>query len=78
ILDAEKTLVPGLEHVFYISRWGIAPTLSLPLMLAALNSHDSQDTVAHKINTVAAYIETFVVRRSVNFRNFSASSIRYT
>jgi hypothetical protein len=78
ILDAEKTLVPGLEHVFYISRWGIAPTLSLPLMLAALNSHDSHTTVALKINTVAAYIETFVVRRSVNFRNFSANSIRYT
>ena len=78
ILDAEKTLVPGLEHVFYISRWGIAPTLSLPLMLAALNSHDSHETVALKINTVAAYIETFVVRRSVNFRNFSANSIRYT
>lgn len=78
ILNAEKTLVPGLEHVFYIHRWGIAPTLSLPLMLAALNSHDSHETVALKINTVAAYIETFVVRRSVNFRNFSANSIRYT
>ena len=78
ILDAEKDLMPGLEHVFYIYRWGVAPTLSLPLMLAALNTHDSDETVARKINTVAAYIETFVVRRSVNFRNFSASSIRYT
>ena len=78
ILDAEKTLVQGLEHVYYIHRWGIAPTLSLPLMLAALNTHDSDEIVAQKIDTVAAYIETFSVRRSVNFRNFSASSIRYT
>lgn len=78
ILDAEKDLIPGLENVFYIHRWGVAPTLSLPLMLAALNIHDNDDIVARKINTVAAYIETFVVRRSVNFRNFSASSIRYT
>ena len=78
ILDAEKELTPSLEHVFYIHRWGVAPTLSLPLMLAALNIQDSDEIVARKINTVAAYIETFVVRRSVNFRNFSASSIRYT
>jgi len=78
ILDAEYDLVPGLEHVFYISRWGIAPTLSFPLMLAALSPQDSDETVVQKIDTVAAYIEAFVVRRSVNFRNFSASSIRYT
>ncbi|MCM2971800.1 DUF262 domain-containing protein [Larsenimonas suaedae] len=78
ILDAEYELVPGLEHVFYISRWGIAPTLSYPLMLAALNPQDSTEIVIRKIDTVAAYIEAFVVRRSVNFRNFSASSIRYT
>ncbi|MCL1486282.1 MAG: DUF262 domain-containing HNH endonuclease family protein [Marinobacter sp.] len=78
ILDAEKTLIQGLEHVYYIHRWGIAPTLSLPLMLAALNTRDSDEIVAKKIDTVAAYIETFSVRRSVNFRNFSASSIRYT
>ncbi|MHA3098322.1 DUF262 domain-containing protein [Acinetobacter brisouii] len=78
ILEAEKTLTPGLEHVFYIRHWGIAPTLSFPLMLASLNSDDNDVTIARKIDTLAAYIETFVVRRSVNFRNFSASSIRYT
>ena len=78
ILDAEWDLIPGLEPVFYISRWGIAPTLSYPLMLAALNTEDDDSTVDAKISAVASYIETFVVRRSINFRNFSASSIRYT
>lgn len=78
ILEAERSLDPQLEHVFYIHRWGIAPTLSFPLMLAPLNVGDSDDTVRAKIDTVARYIETFVVRRSVNFRKFSASSIRYT
>jgi len=34
--------------------------------------------VLQKINLVARYIETFAVRRSVNFRIFAASSIRYT
>jgi hypothetical protein len=78
ILKAEKSLNPRLEHVFYIHRWGIAPTLSFPLMLAPLNVGDDDETVFAKIDTVARYIETFVVRRSVNFRKFSASSIRYT
>ncbi|KZZ11642.1 hypothetical protein A3746_13870 [Oleibacter sp. HI0075] len=78
ILKAEKVLNARLEHVYYIHRWGIAPTLSFPLMLAPLNVDDTDDMVVAKINTVARYIETFVVRRSVNFRKFSASSIRYT
>ncbi|MBL4833118.1 MAG: DUF262 domain-containing protein [Pseudomonas sp.] len=78
ILDAERCLTKGLEPVYYINHWGIAPTLSYPLMLAALNVDDDDSTVAAKISTVASYIETFVVRRSVNFRNYSASSIRYT
>lgn len=78
ILEAERNINPELEHVFYINHWGIAPTLSFPLMLAPLNMDDCNTTVCEKINTVARYIETFVVRRSVNFRKFSASSIRYT
>lgn len=78
ILNAERTLTQQLEYVFYIHHWGIAPTLSFPLMLAPLNVGDSPEVVMAKINLVARYIETFVVRRSVNFRKFSASSIRYT
>ncbi|EOW5631918.1 DUF262 domain-containing protein [Escherichia coli O162:H10] len=78
ILNAERALTHQLEYVFYIHHWGIAPTLSFPLMLAPLNVGDSPEAVIAKINLVARYIETFVVRRSVNFRKFSASSIRYT
>ncbi len=78
ILDAQKEEKPGWEHVFYINHWGIAPSLAFPLMLAPLKSTDSTDMMRQKINEVARYIETFVVRRSINFRTFSASSIRYT
>jgi uncharacterized protein with ParB-like and HNH nuclease domain len=78
ILDAQKTERAGWEHVFYHARWGVADSLSLPLMLAPLRSTDSPETMRQKINAVAAYLETFAVRRSINFRNFSASSIRYT
>ena len=78
ILDARQTQYSQLEHVFYISRWGIASTLSLPLMLAPLNVEDSDSVAFEKINTVARYIESFAVRRSVNFKLFSSNSIRYT
>ena len=78
ILEAQKKEKPGWEHVFYINHWGIAPSLALPLMLAPLKSTDSPAVASQKINEVARYIETFVVRRSINFRKFGASSIRYT
>ena len=78
ILDAQKKEKPGWEHVFYIEQWGIAPSLAFPLMLSPLKSSDCPDVTRQKINEVARYIETFVVRRSINFRKFGASSIRYT
>lgn len=78
ILQAEQQLTPGMESVYYINQWGIAPTLSYPLMLAPLVIEDDATTTRAKINLVARYIETFAVRRSINFRSFAANSIRYT
>lgn len=78
ILEAQNTLTSSLEHIYYIHRWGIASSLSFPLLLAPLTIEDDEETVTKKLNLVARYIETFVVRRSVNYRRFAASSIRYT
>ncbi len=78
ILDAQKTEKTGWENVFYHFNWGIAESLSLPLMLAPLKSTDSDEVTRMKINEVARFMEAFAVRRSINFRKFGASSIRYT
>jgi uncharacterized protein with ParB-like and HNH nuclease domain len=78
IMQAQATLMPALQHVYFINQWGIASSQSYPLMLAPLDPKDSPEIVDAKIDLVARYIETFVVRRSINFRKFSASSIRYT
>jgi uncharacterized protein with ParB-like and HNH nuclease domain len=78
ILDAQKAEKTDWEHVFYHSNWGIADSLGLPLMLAPLKSSDSPEVTRQKINEVARFMETFAVRRSINFRKFGASSIRYT
>ncbi len=78
ILNAERTFTPELEYIYYIKRWGIANSLGYPLLMAPLTKNDDEETVFKKMNMVARYIETFVVRRSVNFRLFASSSIRYT
>ena len=78
IMQAQTNFTATLPHVYYSYHWRIAPGLSFPLMLASLVPTDSQETVDAKIDLVARYIETFTVRRSINFRNFSPSSIRYT
>jgi uncharacterized protein with ParB-like and HNH nuclease domain len=78
ILEAQRAEKTGWEYVFYHSQWGIADSLGFPLMLAPLRSTDSAEVTRQKINEVARFLETFTVRRSVNFRKFGASSIRYT
>ena len=78
ILDAQKEEKPGWEYVFYHFNWGIADSLGFPLMLAPLKATDTPSVTQQKINEVARFLEAFVVRRSVNFRKFGASSIRYT
>lgn len=78
VLSAERKLSDTLQHIFYIRRWGIANSLSYPLLLASLKTSDNSETVMEKMDLVARYIEAFVVRRSVNFRKFASSSIRYT
>jgi len=78
IRNAEEKFHENLSHVFYIRRWGIADSLSYPLMFAPVNLDDSEETIREKIDLVAFYIEIFCVRRAINFRKFSASSIRYT
>lgn len=78
VLSAERKLTDTLQHVFYIKRWGIANSLSYPLLLAPLKTTDNSDCITEKMDIVARYIEAFVVRRSINFRKFASSSIRYT
>ena len=78
IVEAQRQLTPGLEHVYFHHQWGIAESLSFPLMMAPLKSDDDETTVNLKIDSVAQYLENFTVLRSINFKRFGSSSIRYT
>lgn len=78
IMKASNELQSDLEYIYYIDDWGIATSLSYPLLLAPLTLEDSDEVIKTKMNLVAKYIEAFVVRRSINYKKFASSSIRYT
>jgi uncharacterized protein with ParB-like and HNH nuclease domain len=78
MLKASNEFSGDMENVYYIDDWGIATSLSYPLLLASLNKDDTDEMIKLKMNAVAKYIETFVVKRSVNYKKFASSSIRYT
>jgi hypothetical protein len=46
--------------------------------MASIMYEDEQSTIEQKVDFVSRYIETFTVRRSINYRKFGASSIKYT
>jgi len=78
IWNAENTFNASMPHTYYITHWGIADSLQNPLLLASINFEDDNSTIERKVDSVSRYIETFTVRRAINFRKFGASSIKYT
>jgi len=73
-IEFDKTM----PHIHYINEWGIAESLQEPLILASINCDDSADIIKKKIDFVARYIETFTVRRAINYRKFGQTTIKYT
>jgi uncharacterized protein with ParB-like and HNH nuclease domain len=65
-------------HLHYINYWGIAESLQDSLLMASINMDDTKETIQLKLDFVSRFIETFTVRRSINYRKFGQSAIRYT
>lgn len=76
--DYSNELNSKCPHVYYIDRWGIAPSIQDSLLLSTLNYSDDENTVHKKLDAVARYVETFTVRRAVNYKKFGQASIKYT
>lgn len=77
-LNGQSKFDAEIPHLNYINYWGIAESLQMPLLLSPINHGDDDDEIRSKIDFVARYIETFTVRRSVNFRKFGQTGIKYT
>ena len=76
--DAQVNFVPTMPHLNYIHQLGIAESLQEPLLIASVNFGDIEQTLLQKLDFVARYIETFTVRRSINYRKFGQTTIKYT
>ena len=74
--DAEETLTPGLEYLFYNRVGGFS--LQAPLLLAAVNDEDSEATIREKYRLVAGFIDIFVFRRVINLKSRSGRALSYT
>jgi hypothetical protein len=68
-------LKPGLEAVFYNAQHEF--TMQYPLLLAPLQSKDSQFEIEQKQRIVANYLDIWIARRLWNFRVISYSTVQY-
>jgi uncharacterized protein with ParB-like and HNH nuclease domain len=76
--DWQTVFNSEIPHVFYINHWGIAGSLQDPLLLSSINYGDKDKIVKQKLDFVARFIETFTVRRAMNYKKFGQTSIKYT
>lgn len=76
--DAQTTYDQNTSHLHYINYWGMAESLQDPLLLSTITIEDDDDTIQKKLDYTARYIETFTVRRAVNYKKFAQTSIKYT
>ena len=75
VVEAEQSLVPGLEHVFYNARNGF--TLQNMLLLAPLRPEDDAETVNRKMSLVAHYLDIRLTWRLWNYHKISYSTMQY-
>ncbi len=76
--QAQAEYKKDMPHLHYIGNWGIAESLQDPLLLSSIVFNEQADIIKNKLDYTARYIETFTVRRSINFKKFSQASIKYT
>lgn len=65
-------------HLHYIYYCGIAESLQEPLLLSSIDYYDNDEVILKKMDYVARFIETFTVRRGVNYRKYGQTAIKYS
>jgi len=76
--NATVNLEKELESIYYIEERGLASSIYFPLLMAPIKIEDDDEITRKKLALVSRFLEMFVVFRSVNYRNYAHSSIRYT
>ncbi len=68
----------GIERLYLTSYWGIASSLSYPLLMSSINKLDNEETILQKLNAVATFIDILIVTRAINYKGSSQTFLRYT
>lgn len=73
--EASLKPVEGLEPVYHVACFRF--TLQYPVILAALNPQDSEDTARRKIRMVATFLDILLARRAVNYLSMNFAALSY-
>lgn len=76
ILEASRTYTPELKSVFFNAHNDF--TWQYTVLLAPLCVGDDDETVRAKIEVVAAYLDIWIMRRTVNYIRVGYSTVSYT
>lgn len=76
MVAASRSLTPGLEHVRYNATTKY--TLQLTACLSPIRDDDDLDVADQKIELVARFLNIFVARRILTYRNFGYSPTYYS
>ena len=79
LLQARHIFTNNLKHIHHINSWGIAYSLQEPLLLSTISCAQLQldEDNERKVDLVAKFIETFTIRRSINYKKFGHTAIKY-
>jgi hypothetical protein len=78
ILDSKTKYDSRYPHLHYVNYRGIADSLQDALLLSSINYEDNEEIINKKIDFTARFIETFTVKRAINYRKFGQATIKYT
>jgi len=75
VLRAGQQLTSGLESVYFNARNEF--TLQTTVLLAPLEAGDDEATVLAKLRLTADYLDSYIMRRAVNYKTLTYSSVVY-
>lgn len=73
--QAALSYSPNLGSIFFNALGNF--TLQYPMMLAAVDSSDSESTVVQKLSVVSRYAEIFLARRMWNYKSTDYNTVQY-
>jgi len=73
----ENNYTEGVERLYLTSYWGIASSLSYPLLMSSVNKLDNEETIQEKLRAVSTFIDILIVTRAINYKGSSQSFLRY-